>query len=377
MPSESPGTMAEVTSTASGDPMTITPLNKSQRRVFDDLLGIGADRPHCPDGLAEDLSGWLAEATAEAVERWTEPTLWMSKSQIMTVLRCEGQTVAYAAQPTVSSVTHRTVSGIVAHRAIQIAHSFPDQPIADYVAEALAITCEDEAAVAQWWKSQGRGRQAEVLGHATERVAGFLDSWPALDDRWEPRFEASIQAKVGRITLGGRVDLLLGRPRAPRQTMLLCDLKTGTLGDHHHLEAGYYALVATLRYGVAPYRSTVYSLASGEWTEPADVTPARLWDTARAVAKAVNAYVDVLTEARTPELRPGFHCNWCPASATCPAAETALVQKTNEVVATPRTIAAPPPEEWPTPPPSAEEPPSEGSADSEGDFGPYTLDLPA
>jgi hypothetical protein len=65
----------------------------------------------------------------------------------------------------------------------------------------------------------------------------------------------------------------------------------------------------------------VYSLASGEYTDP-DVTPARLLDTAAVVVDAVVRYVDVLTEAREPVLTPERYCLWCPAKDTCPVVWT-------------------------------------------------------
>lgn len=305
----------------SRDHTPATYLNASQQNVFDNLLAVGIPRPFAPEGLAGELALYLEQVTAEAVEAWTEPSLWISKSQVMTVLRCEAQTIAYKADTSERGMNHRTAAGIIAHKGIQIAGTYPGRPVRQYVDGAVELSCEDESDFKQWWEGISEARRAETVGLATERVAGFLDSWPVLDERWEPRFEASVQAKVGRLTLGGRVDLSLGRPRAPRQTMLLCDFKTGAVNDDHRLEAGFYALVSTLRYGIPPFRSVIYSLASGEWTEPADVTAENLWEVAEVVGRAVNSYVEVLTEARAPEYGPGRHCSWCPANSTCPKAD--------------------------------------------------------
>ena len=154
------------------------------------------------------------------------------------------------------------------------------------------------------------------------RVLNFLDDWPPLESSWSPRFEESITARIGRLTLSCRADLVLGRPRADlRQTLLIVDLKSGALKDEHRDEAMFYALVATLRHGVAPWRSTVYSLSSGEWTD-ADVTEADLFEQASRVSTAVTKLVDAMTEARALELTPGDHCRWCPVASTCVAAAT-------------------------------------------------------
>jgi hypothetical protein len=139
-----------------------------------------------------------------------------------------------------------------------------------------------------------------------------------LEEVWSPRFEDPISARIGRLTLSSRADLVLGRPRADlRQTLLLVDLKSGNLNEDHADEAQFYALVATLRHRVAPWRSVVYSLASGDYTEP-DVTEASLFAIADKVITAVNNMVDALTETRPAALNPGEHCRWCPARDLCP-----------------------------------------------------------
>ena len=77
--------------------------------------------------------------------------------------------------------------------------------------------------------------------------------------------------------------------------MFIADWKSGALRDNHVNEAMFYALVATLRHGIPPYRSTVYSLASGTFTDP-DVTAERLRAAAAQVVAGVTAIVDVLTD---------------------------------------------------------------------------------
>ncbi len=112
---------------------------------------------------------------------------------------------------------------------------------------------------------------------------------------------------------------MLGRPRADlRQTLLLVDLKSGNLGDEHYDEAQFYALIATLRHRVAPWRSLVYSLASGDYTAP-EVTENSLFAIADKVVLGVRSMVDTLTETRQPQLSAGDHCRWCPLKDTCAA----------------------------------------------------------
>ena len=293
-------------------------MTPTQAKVFDRLLAVGTERPTMPADLASELEAFLIKHTTTPLGHWTESRLWLSKSRIETALRCEGQLVAEAANPTEQKLHAPTAVGIVAHKAIQIAHTHPGHPIGEYVDSAIRAS-QAEDAFHMFWNDADIAVQSDLIGQMVSKTTSFLDSFPSLDPQWTPRFEESIQAKLGKLVLGARPDFMLGRPRSDlRQTMFLADMKTGALNDGHFNEAMYYALVATLRFGVAPFRSVVYSLASGEWTEP-DVTAELLWESAQRVVAAVETLTDVLTDRRPALLSADRWCMWCPAKDTCPA----------------------------------------------------------
>jgi hypothetical protein len=301
------------------------PLTPRQLRTLDGLIAIGLQRPTCPSGLARDLEQRLLDGTAEAVAAWTGRSLYVTKSQVLTTLRCEGQLAADAATPR-TGMSAAVAVGQIAHRAVQLTHTHPGKPLEEYVRQAVIGARTADQGLDEWWATAGASAQSDMLMQVTSRVVNFIDDWPALNPGWSPRFEEPIAAKVGRLTLSCRADLVLGRPRADlKQTLLIVDLKTGALKDEHRVEAMFYALVATLRYGVAPWRSTIYSLASGEWTE-GDVTAEEMYATADLVADAVRRSVAVLTEARPPLLSPGDHCRWCPVKNTCPSSSLLQIQ---------------------------------------------------
>ncbi len=213
-----------------------------------------------------------------------------------------------------------TLVGIVVHRAVQLMHTHPGMLPGVCVDHALEAALSSERAVAAAWEAATVSEQSDMLTRAASMVASWTTSWPALDPAWLPRFEESVQARIGSLVLSGRIDLVLGRPRADlTQSMFLADIKSGGLSDHHNDEAAFYALVATLRNGVAPWRSCVFSLASGEWTDPT-VDEDVLWAAAEGVVRAVKAVVAVRGGRREPETTPGHWCSWCPSAATCPAA---------------------------------------------------------
>lgn len=309
-------------------------LTSAQREVFDDLLAVGSSRPLAPPTLASELAATLETGCAAALDRWPENRLWLSKSHVSTVLRCEGATLANASDRN-EQYSSAVAIGVVSHRAIQVSHTHRHLTPAAAVDAAIEAS-RDDAKFSQWWDDQSAGVQSDLLCQMISRAVGFLDAFPPLPPNWVPRFEESMQAKIGKLVLSARPDLVLGRPRADmHQTMFLCDFKTGSLNDSHPLEAMFYALVATLRHGVPPFRSTVFSLASGEWTAP-DVTADRLRETAASVVDAVNRHVDVMLERREPTYTPDRWCIWCKARPTCAAADGNITSAATVVVRAPR-----------------------------------------
>lgn len=320
-------------------------LTAAQRAVFDDLLAVGGPRPVTPPTLASELAEIIEQGCAPALARWPETRLWLSKSQVSSMLRCEGSVVASAAERR-EGYSAPIAIGVVSHRAIQISHTHPHLTPSAAVDAAIEASRDDER-FSQWWDSQSVGSQSDLLCQMISRAVGFLDAFPPLPPNWVPRFEESIQARFGKLVLSARPDLVLGRPRPDmRQTMFLCDFKTGSINDAHHTEAMFYALVATLRFGTAPFRSTVFSVASGEWTDP-EVSAEQLRTAAATVVDTVTRYVDVILNRREPTLTPDRWCTWCPARTTCAVAgqvveipTTAVqVSKPDAVVPRPRPKA--------------------------------------
>jgi hypothetical protein len=272
-----------------------------------------------PIGLVEKLRDIIEKGTLGAQAKWLEPTMFLSKSTVGTVLRCEGQLVADRSTAWTGTLHPATAVGIVAHRAIALSHTHPNLSIGEYV-EAAREAAMIEPSFAQYWNEAGMAGQSDLISASVSKTAIFLDSFPPLATKWTPRFEEQFKANIGKLVLSAKPDFVLGRPRGDgRQTMFLADMKTGALNDEHEAEAMFYGLVATLRFGIAPWRSVVFSLASGEWTDP-DVTGPRLIEAAERVVAAVRSIGDVMTDARAPLLSTGRWCTWCPAASTCPAA---------------------------------------------------------
>lgn len=299
----------------------LSAMTPRQADVFENVLAIGTERPYAPVGIVDEVRATVHHGVAGALHRWPEPSLWVSKSAVLSVRRCEAGFVASRAQQPPAGKHAAAAVGDLAHRAIQLAYTHPNHPVSRYVQEAAGACTAADPAFAALWEASDMAAQSDMLMAATSRVTAFLDSWPALRAAWEPRFEEPVQAKVGKVTLSARLDLVLGRPRpSGQQSMVVADWKSGGLHDHHSDEAAFHALVCTLSFGVPPFRSLVYSLSSGEYSDPA-VTPGVLRAAAQQVVEAVTSMVDLLTERRSPRVLCGQP--WCAPCSTAPAVSAA------------------------------------------------------
>ena len=296
-------------------------LTPRQIKTLNELIAIGMQRPNEKEGLIAEIHDSIKEQTSEVLEKWTSKNFYLTKSQLISSLQCEGLTVARAEEVN-SNFSVPAMVGTFTHMAVQLAYTHPNLAIDEYVRHAIIGVRSGNEKIDTWWSSCDAGEQSDIIVQVNSKLINFLDDWPRIDKKWNPRFEETINAKIGNLTLAARADLVIGRPRTDgKQTMLIVDLKTGALKDEHEDEAMFYALAAGLRYGVTPWRSTVYSLSSGEWTDP-DVTADKLYDISEKVVKSLKSTINVLTEQVAASLTPGDYCTWCPAKNTCSAYST-------------------------------------------------------
>lgn len=310
------------TPAAAPTPAAPTGVPPTARRVFDGLLTPPVVRPVAPSGLAEDLRAILAPYAAEVAKLWPEPSLRIGKSQITSITRCEGTSLASRNAGFPDTIPIPVAVGQVVHKSVQMLWTHPGRTLPEYVRAGISGAAAESDSFAALWDGADMAVQSDVIARSVSRLASFADTFPPLLDEWAPRFEEPVSARVGALVLVGRPDFMLGRPRPDgSRTMVVCDIKSGELGEDHRFEALLYALLLTLRHGVPPWRSTVLSLASGDWTDP-DFTAEDLHTTAERAGAAAAACAAVWSDARTPTLSPGPWCRWCPARATCPSAQT-------------------------------------------------------
>ena len=292
-------------------------LTPRQIKTLNNLISIGAERPNSRVNLAAELEEVIRVGTSKSIASWTEKSLYFTKSQYMSMLKCEGAVKAYAQEQRGNILPMPVIVGIVSHRAVQLSYTHPGKSMGDYVKQAIIGARSSDKNIDDWFAKASQSDQSDVIMQSVSKVTNFSDDWPRLEESWSPRFEEPISSKIGNLTLSCRADLVLGRPRVDlRQTMMLIDLKSGNLKPEHDQEANFYALVSTLRHGVPPWRSLIYSLSSGDYSEP-DVNEKILFETAESVVKEVNNYIEIMTEERVAKLTPGDQCNYCPVSESC------------------------------------------------------------
>ncbi len=216
-------------------------------------------------------------------------------------------------------------SGKLAHRAIELDHAVrrdtaPDEVVARTWHET--VTARD--GLADWLNALDDIEAARLRHVAEQRVTDFRDTWPVLPPQAHLRLEHRIDATLagGRVLVRGTPDLTIGGVRDDRCRMLLVDLKTGRRNPvAERQDLRLYALLATLKYGLPPFRWATYYVSEGAW-DAEDLDP-------RLLQGAVDRVVDSARRAVELEFhRPaeadlrlvgGAWCRFCGRRDTCPA----------------------------------------------------------
>jgi hypothetical protein len=299
-------------------------LTAVQLRTLRDLLQ--GEPVAVGDALATAARARLEGELASLGWKGAADTLWLSKSALVDLERCEGRFHASLLRegPPFEHSEH-TAAGALFHKAIELdmgsLQEFDARRIGERAAESME---QDDGAFAAYWQGLDEFGRFQLLAESVRRTELFRGSMPPLGRNGAalPRSELKLRAEVaaGGVVLSGKVDLLLMRPdplggRTPLR--LAIDLKTGTPRSEHAEDMRFYALLIALRFGVPPYRVATFFLESGEW-QAEDVTGETLGRAVDRVLAAASTALE-LRGGREPSLAPGTWCAWCPRRATCPA----------------------------------------------------------
>lgn len=240
--------------------------------------------------------------------------LWVSKGFLSKVHGCEAHHLApdeFAWKPS-------NAAGFVAHKAIELGVHWRGVPTPEQlVDEAIAALADDTSRRGDFVAGLTDAEHAALRGKAVERTTKFFQQFPPLDPRAHPMLEASVKWRPdGSIELGGKADLVLGRPVGRESRRVIVDFKSGRSAAVHREDLRFYALLETLAYGVPPRRLVSYYLDSAT-CEVEDVTLGVLQAALRRTLDGIAVHAALAVEGRPPVKRPGFVCRWCPLRGDC------------------------------------------------------------
>ena len=297
----------------------------TQQRAWDHLLAVDQPRPTPDPTWPDPLRARLEVAARHAVDELPpEVTLRLNKSAL-DALNCDGRYLDLRSRP--FEWSPRLLLGKLAHRAIELDHAGGfRRPVRDLVEHAWMETATDRGSAASFVAELGGVAADGLRGAVSQRVISFRESFPNLPSTAEVRAEKPylIRLADGRVELRGVPDLVLGRALATERRVLLVDLKTGSRGPHHLYDMRFYALLATLATGIAPFRVATYYLDEAAW-EHEDITFDHLEAAVRTVATKVVRAGELSRQPVDEQLRlvPGPACGWCRRASSCPAAAMA------------------------------------------------------
>ncbi|MCY3560396.1 MAG: PD-(D/E)XK nuclease family protein [bacterium] len=307
-------------------------LNEAQRAVRARLGRQGAEPPTFDVGLRSRLRHQLESALADVAEEFgVDRPLFIGKRQLAGVFGCEvsflhEEEQEFAWRPQVAR-------GAVAHKAIELGINWrsPDPAPPELVDAALESLARGDSSLGGWLDQCAEVDRAELRGLAINSVAAFFDCWPPLQRRWRPATESSSRVELcgGRIVLGGKTDLTLGRAEGTAADKVIVDLKTGWRQPRAHRDdLRFYALMETVKLGTPPRKLATYYLDSADLDDE-EVDEDLLEVALRRTVDGIRRYAELhghLSPAAEPAKRPGPPCRWCALRGDCAEGQEHLAQ---------------------------------------------------
>jgi hypothetical protein len=290
--------------------------------------------------VLDDAAALLDEAAIDAARQggWSsEDPLRLSKGPVTWLLRCPRRAVADAESLAASADVDRLSIGLLVDAGAKLA-TLTGRAGPVTVDDALAfLTATGDTTVDRHLDDIGPGAAAELRAESGDLLDRLTSAWPTIDPAWWPRVEEPVRVRLARgaVTIGGRLDLLLGGPPTDRPGLVV-EVKSGRWHDTVRADAHLYGLLVGLRDGIAPAAVLTIAVggssgggASGDGgashagaTQLEPIRPAVLRHTAERVAVVLRT-AGSLAAGEPPPAHPGSHCAHCPVRVDCPAAQAA------------------------------------------------------
>lgn len=297
----------------------LMPLTPIQQRVADELLGLGEERPLADLSWAGDLIRWIDDELREHADIGPKQR-WLSKSAMSGVLGCEAQHLATQGD---FAWSIEVAKGTVVHQALALAVAGSAAPARDLAYAALdQADTRGSRSFGGWLAGLPEQHRVALVGEAVVGIDGFLSAFPAMKASWNPVAEYPVSATIasGKVRVSGRVDLALGTDRPStegiRRRRMFIEVKTGRPRAEHRAEHLLYALLETLRTGIAPFRSATFYTSDSSWVAD-DITVELLEVAAGRLIEATKRLIE-LDGGREPTRQAGGRCGYCPLAPDCP-----------------------------------------------------------
>ncbi len=310
-----------LTSDGQGAGTATSILTPAQQRVADDLLALGQERPVADISWGPELADWIDDALVGHAPRVGPKQLWVSKGSISGILGCETN---YLVTKDDFAWSNDIAKGVIVHHSIALAAAGSEVPPRD-----LAYAAIDQAqttggrSLGTWLEGLSGQQRVALVAEAVVGIDGFLSAFPTLKASWHPVPEFPVAATIadGNVRVTGRVDLALGsnrpgRDRFLRRRRMFIEIKTGRPRPEHRAEHLLYALLETLRSGVAPFRSATYYTGEGTWVAD-DITKDLLVVAGMRLIDATQRLIEI-GDGREPTRQAGWMCGFCPLAERCP-----------------------------------------------------------
>jgi len=307
-------------------------LNEAQREVRVRLGRQGVEPRTFDAVLRSRLRDQLESALADVAEKFSvDGPLFINKHRLSGVFGCEASFLHEEEQE--FAWNPHIARGAVAHKAIELGINWPspDPAPPKLVDAALDSLTRGDTSLADWLYRCSDAERAELRGLAVSSVAAFFDCWPPLQRHWRPATESSSRVELcgGRIVLGGKTDLTLGRAEGRTADKVIVDLKTGRHQPIVHREdLRFYALVETLKLGTPPRTLATYYLESAT-IDVEEVSEDLLGVALRRTVDGIGRYAELhghLGPPAEPLKRPGPPCRWCALRDDCAEGQEFLAQ---------------------------------------------------
>jgi hypothetical protein len=296
-----------------------SPQRLSLEAVLDDLT---LSEPHAMEGQADppiaDARALLEEAATRStgIGGWSSADpLRLHKGRITDLLHCPRRAVAR--DDTIAARIDDLVLGDLVDGAAKLMALGAAAPVTGASACAF-LDALDQPQAREHLATIGEPAAAALMAEADARIDRLVSVWPAIAPEWWPRVEEPVRVPLagGAVTLGGKLDILLGGPPTGRPSVAI-EVKGGRWHDSVRSDAHLYALLLGLRDGIAP--AVVMSIAAADGTTHTEpIRTAVLVHTAERVAAAIDTAAR-LAAGEAPEARRGFYCATCPVRTGCPA----------------------------------------------------------